>query len=79
MLKSMPRLPSRPPLPLASLAAGFGGGRLGFDPADGDALPLDPVKFSDTPEGKAKAEAAAAKSRRKARKGERRARGQPRH
>jgi 23S rRNA pseudouridine955/2504/2580 synthase len=45
---------------------------LSFDPADGDALLLDPIKFSDTPEGKAKAEAAAAKSRRKERKGERR-------
>lgn len=45
---------------------------LSFDVADGDALPLDPIKFSETPEGKAKAEAAAAKSRRKERKGERR-------
>jgi 23S rRNA pseudouridine955/2504/2580 synthase len=45
---------------------------LAFDVAAGDALPLDPIKFSETPEGKAKAEAAAAKARRKARKGERR-------
>jgi 23S rRNA pseudouridine955/2504/2580 synthase len=50
-------------------------GTLDFDPAAGDALPLDPIKFSETPEGKAKAEAAAAKARRKERKGERRNRG----
>jgi 23S rRNA pseudouridine955/2504/2580 synthase len=48
---------------------------LAFNVADGDALPLDPLKFSETPEGKAKAEAAAAKARRRARKGERRSRG----
>ena len=44
---------------------------LGFDLSLGD-LPLDDVKFSETPEGKRKAESAAAKSRRKERKGERR-------
>jgi 23S rRNA pseudouridine955/2504/2580 synthase len=48
---------------------------LGFDPALGDALPLDEVKFSETPEGKRRAEAAAAKDRRRERKGERRGRG----
>jgi len=48
---------------------------LGFDPALGDSLPFDPPKFSETPEGKKKAESAAAKARRKERKGERRARG----
>ena len=47
---------------------------LGFDLAAGD-LPLDEVKFSETPEGKRKAASAAAKSRRKERKGERRSRG----
>ncbi|MFC3711997.1 RluA family pseudouridine synthase [Sphingoaurantiacus capsulatus] len=47
---------------------------LAFDMTLGDALPIDPIKFSETPEGKAKAEAAAAKSRRKERKGERRTR-----
>ncbi|MFL6845070.1 MAG: RluA family pseudouridine synthase [Allosphingosinicella sp.] len=47
---------------------------LGFDPALGD-LPLDEVKFSETPEGKRKAASAAAKSRRKERNGERRGRG----
>jgi len=46
---------------------------LGFDPAAGD-LPLDEVKFSETAEGKKRATAAAAKSRRKERKGERRSR-----
>jgi 23S rRNA pseudouridine955/2504/2580 synthase len=46
---------------------------LGFDPAAGD-LPLDEVKFSETPEGKKRAVTAAAKSRRKERKGERRSR-----
>ena len=51
----------------ASLAA------LGFDAAAGD-LPLDEVKFSETPEGKRKAVSAAAKARRKDRKGERRSR-----
>jgi len=52
----------------ASMAA------LGFDPKLGD-LPLDEVKFSETPEGKRKAVSAAAKARRKERKGERRSRG----
>ena len=52
----------------ASLAA------LGFDLALGD-LPLDEVKFGETPEGKRKAVSTAAKARRKERKGERRARG----
>ena len=47
---------------------------LGFDPALGD-LPLDEIKFSETPEGKRKAATAAAKARRKERKGERRSRG----
>ena len=48
---------------------------LGFDPALGDALPLDEVRFGETDEGKRRAAAAAAKARRKERKGERRARG----
>ncbi len=47
---------------------------LGFEPAQG-ALPLDEIRFSETPEGKRKAATAAAKARRKERKGERRARG----
>jgi 23S rRNA pseudouridine955/2504/2580 synthase len=47
---------------------------LGFEIQQGD-LPLDEIKFSETPEGKRKAETAAAKSRRKERKGERRSRG----
>jgi 23S rRNA pseudouridine955/2504/2580 synthase len=47
---------------------------LGFDIEAGD-LPLDEVKFSETAEGKRKAASAAAKSRRKERKGERRSRG----
>jgi 23S rRNA pseudouridine955/2504/2580 synthase len=47
---------------------------LGFELEQGD-LPLDEVKFADTPEGKRKAATAAAKSRRKGRKGERRSRG----
>ena len=46
---------------------------LGFDPALGD-LPLDEVKYSETPEGKRRAASAAAKSRRRERKGERRSR-----
>jgi 23S rRNA pseudouridine955/2504/2580 synthase len=46
---------------------------LGFDPAAGD-LPLDEVKFSETAEGKKRAATAAAKARRKERKGERRSR-----
>jgi 23S rRNA pseudouridine955/2504/2580 synthase len=48
---------------------------LGFDLAAGDALPFDQPKFSETPEGKKKAVTAAAKARRKDRKGERRNRG----
>jgi 23S rRNA pseudouridine955/2504/2580 synthase len=51
---------------------------LGFDPAMGDALPIDEPKFADTPEGRAKLEAAQAKARRKARRGERRRRGEER-
>ncbi len=47
---------------------------LGFDPALAD-LPLDEVKFGETAEGKRKAATAAAKARRKERKGERRSRG----
>jgi len=47
---------------------------LGFDMALAD-LPLDDVKYSETPEGKRKAVSAAAKARRKDRKGERRSRG----
>jgi 23S rRNA pseudouridine955/2504/2580 synthase len=46
---------------------------LGFDPSLDD-LPLDEVKYSETPEGKRKAATAAAKSRRRERKGERRSR-----
>jgi 23S rRNA pseudouridine955/2504/2580 synthase len=49
---------------------------LGFEIAKGDALPMETPKFSSTPEGKKRAATAAAKSRRKERKGERRARGQ---
>ena len=48
---------------------------LGFELAAGDALPLDEVKFSETAEGKRRATSAAAKARRKDRKGERRGRG----
>ena len=48
---------------------------LGFDEELGDALPLDEVKFSQTPEGKRRATAAVAKARRRERKGERRQRG----
>ena len=48
---------------------------LGFDLELGDALPFDPPKFSETAEGKKKAISAAAKARRKDRKGERRSRG----
>lgn len=47
---------------------------LGFDVAAGD-LPLDTLKFAETPEGKRRAATAAAKDRRRARKGERRGRG----
>ncbi len=48
---------------------------LGFSAADGDRLPLDEPKFRDTPEGAARHEAAQAKQRRLARRGERRTRG----
>jgi 23S rRNA pseudouridine955/2504/2580 synthase len=47
---------------------------LGFDASAGD-LPLDEPKFGETPEGKRRAATAAAKARRKERKGERRNRG----
>jgi len=47
---------------------------LGFDPALGE-LPLDEVRYSETPEGRRKAVSAAAKARRKQRRGERRSRG----
>jgi 23S rRNA pseudouridine955/2504/2580 synthase len=47
---------------------------LGFDQADGD-LPLDAPKASETPEGKRRAATAAARDRRKQRRGERRNRG----
>ena len=48
---------------------------LGFEAADGSTI-LEQVKYSETAEGKKKAEAAAAKARRKAHRGERRTRGQ---
>jgi 23S rRNA pseudouridine955/2504/2580 synthase len=48
---------------------------LGFDPMAGDRLPLDNPDPAKTPETKARRVAAAAKTARKARKGERRARG----
>jgi len=48
---------------------------LGFTASAGDALVLDEVKFSETPEGKRRAASHAAKDRRKERKGERRGRG----
>jgi 23S rRNA pseudouridine955/2504/2580 synthase len=47
---------------------------LGFDLDLGD-LPLDEVKFGETPEGKRRAATAAGRERRKQRKGERRSRG----
>ncbi len=50
---------------------------LGFESARGDALPVDEVKFSETPEGKRRALAHQAKDARKARRGERRGRSQP--
>lgn len=50
---------------------------LGFHLETGEALPLDEIKFRDTPEGKVKAAAAEAKARRKSRKGERRSRRRP--
>jgi 23S rRNA pseudouridine955/2504/2580 synthase len=49
---------------------------LGFDIETGDVLTVDEVKFSQTPEGKARAALNKAKSARKERKGERRARGE---
>ena len=48
---------------------------LGFHLSDGDALPLDEIKFSETTEGKKRALAQKAKAARKERKGERRGRG----
>jgi 23S rRNA pseudouridine955/2504/2580 synthase len=45
--------------------------QLGFDIADGD-LPIDELKFSETVEGKRRAETQRAKAARKDRKGERR-------
>ncbi|HEU0309738.1 MAG TPA: RluA family pseudouridine synthase [Sphingomicrobium sp.] len=50
-------------------------GTLGFDPMAGDQLPLDTPDPARTPETRAKRAAAHAKAVRKARKGERRARG----
>jgi 23S rRNA pseudouridine955/2504/2580 synthase len=49
---------------------------LGFDELIGDVIELDEVKFKDTPEGKARVALNKAKSARKARKGERRSRGE---
>lgn len=57
--------------PPAHIAESFA--TLGFDPALGD-LPLEEVKFSETPEGRRRAASAAAKARRRERKGERRGR-----
>jgi len=48
---------------------------LGFNLMDGDALPLDEIKFSETAEGKKRVQAQKAKTARKDRKGERRSRG----
>lgn len=48
---------------------------LGFDPLLAEALTIDEVKFSETPEGKRRKAAAIAKDKRKERKGERRGRG----
>jgi 23S rRNA pseudouridine955/2504/2580 synthase len=50
---------------------------LGFEEARGDSLPLDEVKFKETPEGKRRAIAHKAKDARKARRGERRGRIRP--
>jgi 23S rRNA pseudouridine955/2504/2580 synthase len=61
---------SAPPPP--HLADSFA--HLGFDLAQGD-LPLDEPKFADTAEGRQKLANAAAKARRKQRRGERRSRG----
>ncbi|NBU84028.1 MAG: RluA family pseudouridine synthase [Sphingomonadaceae bacterium] len=47
---------------------------LGFNLMDGDALPLDEIKFSETAEGKKRVQAQKAKTARKDRKGERRSR-----
>jgi 23S rRNA pseudouridine955/2504/2580 synthase len=47
---------------------------LGFEAAQGDALPIDEVKFAETAEGKRRLAAAKAKDARKARRGERRGR-----
>ena len=47
---------------------------LGFDEKLGNAMPMEEVKFSETVEGKRRAAAAIAKSRRQERKGERRGR-----
>jgi len=47
---------------------------LGFDESSGD-LPLDETKFSETAEGKRRATTQKAKQARKARRGERRGRG----
>ena len=47
---------------------------LGFEERQGDLMPLDEPKFSETAEGKRRASAAIAKSRRQDRKGERRGR-----
>ncbi len=49
---------------------------LGFETHQGDALVLDEVKFTETAEGKKRAVTQMAKAARKARKGERRRRGQ---
>ena len=48
---------------------------LGFDPLAGDALPMDTFDYKTDPEVKARRVAAAAKTRRRERKGERRSRG----
>ena len=50
---------------------------LGFDPADGDALPIEDFDPERDPEVQARRAAAAAKARRKERKGERRSRATP--
>jgi 23S rRNA pseudouridine955/2504/2580 synthase len=47
---------------------------LGFELMDGDMLPMDEVKFSETAEGKKRAITQKAKAARKERKGERRGR-----
>ncbi|HEX6218033.1 MAG TPA: RluA family pseudouridine synthase [Sphingomicrobium sp.] len=47
---------------------------LGFEPLAGDMLPLDKPDYAQTPEGKQRRVAAAAKTRRRARRGERRSR-----